>query len=585
MRILLILLISLVTTEEVKRKDSCTCGHPGIPGDPGHNGIPGRDGRDGAKGDQGNAGSVGTCGPSGKDGAKGEDGQKGTAGTAGQKGKKGEPGERGSPGKLGPQGIPGSVGDKGQKGELGLPGPQGVKGDAGPQGPKGEKGEIGYQGEIGLPGPVGPTGRQGLKGDIGPMGIKGSVGYRGEKGDKGSIGEKGITGDTPYMPQSAFSVGLTSSTKLPPSSTSIKFDKVFYNGQNHYSPTTGKFTCEYAGVYYFTYHITVFSKNVKVALVKNGLRMLHTTDSYQNNEDQASGGTALQLQAGDQVWLQVVGGELFNGLFADSDDDTTFTGFLLFPIFPLAQIKHLNAFQNQKAPATKLTYIWCDLKCYYDYVNQAQLPVKRTFLAFSRLAECQKNKANVVHWGSWNIEGIEERSQSLINKMFNPGPSGERGPSGLPGKAGPPGQIGLPSLPGFGGSHQKLFAFHVGLQGNSPPSNTPIKFTKVFYNDQNVYNINTGKFTAPVSGIYFFTYEITVYNDNVWVTLRKNDNIIQYTYFVYYQKTSHTSGSSLLNLRKGDEIWLQVHDNANGLYSDSDDDTTFTGFLLHELHS
>uniref|UniRef100_H3AZB2 C1q domain-containing protein n=1 Tax=Latimeria chalumnae TaxID=7897 RepID=H3AZB2_LATCH len=160
------------------------------------------------------------------------------------------------------------------------------------------------------------------------------------------------------------------------------------------------------------------------------------------------------------------------------------------------------------------------------------------------------------------------------------GPSGERGPSGLPGKAGPPGQIGLPSLPGFGGSHQKLFAFHVGLQGNSPPSNTPIKFTKVFYNDQNVYNINTGKFTAPVSGIYFFTYEITVYNDNVWVTLRKNDNIIQYTYFVYYQKTSHTSGSSLLNLRKGDEIWLQVHDNANGLYSDSDDDTTFTGFLL-----
>uniref|UniRef100_A0A3Q2Y3T7 C1q domain-containing protein n=1 Tax=Hippocampus comes TaxID=109280 RepID=A0A3Q2Y3T7_HIPCM len=105
---------------------------------------------------------------------------------------------------------------------------------------------------------------------------------------------------------------------------------IIYNQQNHYDPQTGRFTCSAAGAYFFTYHITVFSRNVKVALVKNGAKVLHTTDSYQSGEDQAAGATVLQLEPGDKVWLQVVGGELFNGLFADEDDDTTFSGFLIF---------------------------------------------------------------------------------------------------------------------------------------------------------------------------------------------------------------------------------------------------------------
>uniref|UniRef100_A0A8C3Y4K1 C1q domain-containing protein n=1 Tax=Catharus ustulatus TaxID=91951 RepID=A0A8C3Y4K1_CATUS len=211
--------------------------------------------------------------------------------TQGYPGIPGNPGHNGIPGRDGRDGSKGDKGDTGQKGELGLQGPKGLKGDIGPIGPKGTKGEIGHPGRVGFPGPIGAPG---------------------------------------VLPRSAFSVGLTANTKFPPPNRPIKFDKVLYNSLNDFNSATGKFTCKHPGVYYFTYHITVYSRNVRVALVKNGIKMLHTVDRYQSGEDQASGAAILELQGGDEVWLQAHQGEAFNGLYADGDDDTTFSGFLLF---------------------------------------------------------------------------------------------------------------------------------------------------------------------------------------------------------------------------------------------------------------
>uniref|UniRef100_A0A672ZRY2 Complement C1q and tumor necrosis factor-related protein 9A-like n=1 Tax=Sphaeramia orbicularis TaxID=375764 RepID=A0A672ZRY2_9TELE len=200
-------------------------------------------------------------------------------------------------------GYPGIPGDPGHNGSPGRDGRDGLRGDKGDLGPPG-----------GIQGPLGPPGRPGNKGEIGVPGHK----DRGEKGE------------TPVIDKSAFSAGLTAQTKLPAVNAPIRFDKIIYNVQNHYDPLTGRFTCSIAGAYYFTYHITVFSRNVKVALVKNGAKIIHTMDNYQSSEDQAAGGAVLHLEVGDRVWLQVAGGELFNGLFADEDDDTTFSGFLIF---------------------------------------------------------------------------------------------------------------------------------------------------------------------------------------------------------------------------------------------------------------
>ncbi|XP_068604155.1 complement C1q and tumor necrosis factor-related protein 9A [Brachionichthys hirsutus] len=327
--VLLLLMVRCVAQDENTNK-GCVCGYPGIPGDPGHNGAPGRDGRDGFKGDKGDQGEVGPVGRPENDRHRGDKGEPGAVGPAGLKGKRGENGEQGLPGKMGPQGVQGAIGPKGNQGELGLPGPQGPRGDFGPPGMKGQKGETGLRGDRGIQGPLGPPGRPGPKGEIGVPGHKGNIGYRGERGTPGANGEKGDQGEAFVTSKSAFSVGLTAQTKLPAANTPIRFDKIIYNQQNHYDPQTGRFTCSTAGAYFFTYHITVFSRNVKVALLKNGVKMIHTTDNYQSSEDQAAGGVVLHLDVGDKVWLQVVGGELFNGLFADDDDDTTFSGFLIF---------------------------------------------------------------------------------------------------------------------------------------------------------------------------------------------------------------------------------------------------------------
>ncbi|XP_061877949.1 complement C1q and tumor necrosis factor-related protein 9A [Entelurus aequoreus] len=328
--LLLLLLGVRCVAQEAGQSKGCACGYPGIPGDPGHNGAPGRDGRDGLRGEKGDTGGIGLTGLAGKDGPKGDAGDPGAPGPAGLKGKKGDNGEQGPLGKMGPQGAQGPVGLKGSKGELGLPGPQGPEGGVGGSGPQGAKGETGLRGDRGIQGPVGPPGRQGPQGDMGVPGHKGALGHRGETGSPGDLGDKGEKGDACVLSKSAFSVGLTAQSKLPPAHTPVRFDKIIYNRQNHYDPQTGRFTCSVPGAYFFTYHITVFSRNAKVALVKNGAKVVHTSDHYQSSEDQAAGGAVLHLEAGDKVWLQVVGGELFNGLFADEDDDTTFSGFILF---------------------------------------------------------------------------------------------------------------------------------------------------------------------------------------------------------------------------------------------------------------
>ncbi|XP_042524431.1 adiponectin [Dipodomys spectabilis] len=199
----------------------------------------------------------------------------------------------------------------------GIPGHPGHNGTPGRDGRDGSPGEKGEKGDAGLVGPKGETGETGVTGAEGPRGFPGIPGRKGEPGEGA------------YVYRSAFSVGLENRVTVP--NVPIRFTKIFYNQQNHYDGTTGKFHCNIPGLYYFSYHITVYMKDVKVSLFKNDKAMLFTYDQYQDkNVDQASGSVLLHLEVGDQVWLQVYGDGDHNGLYADNVNDSTFTGFLLY---------------------------------------------------------------------------------------------------------------------------------------------------------------------------------------------------------------------------------------------------------------
>lgn len=283
----------------------------------------------------------------GDPGPKGEKGERGFNGLKGDPGERGEPGLNGTKGSTGQDGImgpPGVAGTQGQKGEQGLNGEglAGQKGDIGERGPPGTAGEMGppgangtdgAKGEKGEPGPAGGKGDSGARGPPGQPGGRGMVGQRGERGAKGvrgPRGPKGPPGENVEQVRSAFSVGLFPSRSFPPPGLPVKFDKVFYNGEGHWDPALSKFNVTYPGVYLFSYHITVRNRPVRAALVVNGVRKLRTRDSlYGQDIDQASNLALLQLSDGDQVWLETL--RDWNGIFSSSEDDSTFSGFLLYP--------------------------------------------------------------------------------------------------------------------------------------------------------------------------------------------------------------------------------------------------------------
>ena len=134
-----------------------------------------------------------------------------------------------------------------------------------------------------------------------------------------------------YLPQSGFTAVANSGKQTGDIGELIVFHQVSVNTNNHFSLATNVFTCRYPGVYFFTFKIGVATNAEPIiGLMKNGLKIVASatrTGIHPNNLSQSGNSALLDLQAGDQVWLQFLNGgtEVYtSGAF------TTFTGYLLY---------------------------------------------------------------------------------------------------------------------------------------------------------------------------------------------------------------------------------------------------------------
>ncbi|KAG8511497.1 Otolin-1 [Galemys pyrenaicus] len=176
------------------------------------------------------------------------------------------------------------------------------------------------------------------------------------------------------------------------------------------------------------------------------------------------------------------------------------------------------------------------------------------------------------------------------------GEKGEFGPPGLVGPVGPKGELGSKGVRGSIGkkgsrglkgskgevARVSQSAFSVALSKPFPPPNLPIKFDKVFYNDQGSYSPVTGKFNCSIPGAYVFSYHVTVRSRPAKISLVAwNKKQFKSRETLYGHETDQASLLIVLKLRAGDQVWLEVSKDWNGVYVSAEDDSIFTGFLLY----
>ncbi|XP_030286576.1 complement C1q-like protein 4 [Sparus aurata] len=108
-----------------------------------------------------------------------------------------------------------------------------------------------------------------------------------------------------------------------------------------------------------------------------------------------------------------------------------------------------------------------------------------------------------------------------------------------------------------------------------------LPYNKVFTNIGDAYSSCTGAFTAPVAGVYYFTFFYHAGGKQASkLELFKNSEMIVMT-------SDHQSGSDgadnggnavVLQLRKGDQVYVRMA--ANSHVWAAENHTTFSGFLL-----
>ena len=136
--------------------------------------------------------------------------------------------------------------------------------------------------------------------------------------------------------------------------------------------------------------------------------------------------------------------------------------------------------------------------------------------------------------------------------------------------------------------------FYVQRKSSFDRFGTPIPFDLVRVNEGNAMDSTSGKFTAPRTGIYFFSFTglarfpAPLPNLYLGIGLRLNGVPIGLGFVgegnIVADQESPLTFQSTLNLKSGDQVWVVIDYFSSGayLYDTGDGYTHFTGFMLEE---
>ncbi|XP_062579287.1 heavy metal-binding protein HIP-like [Saccostrea cucullata] len=131
---------------------------------------------------------------------------------------------------------------------------------------------------------------------------------------------------------------------------------------------------------------------------------------------------------------------------------------------------------------------------------------------------------------------------------------------------------------------EENIAFHARLSKTQVNlgSTAVVVFGKITQNSGNAYNANTGKFTAPDDGLYYFQWTILTTEGKYFHTeIVLNGKIIGYNHADGVTGSSNRlsgSSSAVIKMKRKEDVWIRVH-GAAGKYAYADW-SSFTSFKL-----
>ena len=110
-------------------------------------------------------------------------------------------------------------------------------------------------------------------------------------------------------------------------------------------------------------------------------------------------------------------------------------------------------------------------------------------------------------------------------------------------------------------------------------------FGDVMTNIGDGYDSQSGVFTCPIHGLYFFTVSLLSLNNptGMYHQLRKNGELIVSVFDNHPGFHHQASQSAILELTTGDRVWIQSGGANRGFYSSINRHSSFSGFLINAM--
>uniref|UniRef100_A0A3B3YJK7 C1q domain-containing protein n=1 Tax=Poecilia mexicana TaxID=48701 RepID=A0A3B3YJK7_9TELE len=137
-----------------------------------------------------------------------------------------------------------------------------------------------------------------------------------------------------------------------------------------------------------------------------------------------------------------------------------------------------------------------------------------------------------------------------------------------------------------GKSRNKVaFGASISAGGNLGPFNTEITLVyKRVYMNTGSFNPATGIFTAPVRGVYYFSFSgHNISSKSMGLRLMRNGEqmVTVYNHAAGNRHETATNGMTL-QLEVGDQVYMRLRENT-WIFDNSNDHSTFIGHLLFSL--